>query len=382
MAGHPWRDRRILSFAREAGAGDALGPVLLQLRDSGAHSLVFAADAAVVSFRRQGVACQELRHFTDDGLDASCRASWRTLPDVVFTSATSLPSLDMTERYLWRWAAARGVPSAAVIDQWQNYALRFSGNSSHERLAYLPDAIFLMDEVAFEEAVADGVPANRLRITGQPALDALVADGRPLARVKALRSGLAIDPAALVVVFVAESLARDFGASLGYDEYSVLRFVIDLLIESVSAASRPIHLIVKLHPQNRRDAFDHLLHEMPFPTSIVGAEMDTLTVVGGADLVVGMSSIVLVHALLLRRPTVSLELNASGGSTFIGVRVGALPFLRNRAEAREIVTVLLRDADARARWVERQNRWSIRRGDAVARVLHHLESIIRERAHV
>jgi len=65
----------------------------------------------------------------------------RYAPELLITSATSLPAVDMSEKYLWRQAKQRGIPSLAFLDQWQNYAVRFSGRQDSERLAYLPDWI-------------------------------------------------------------------------------------------------------------------------------------------------------------------------------------------------------------------------------------------------
>jgi hypothetical protein len=376
-----WRGRRVLAFACQAGAGDAVGPVVAELRRRGADCLLLSKDAASASFARQGLDAADLPVFSDEEVGRRCVARWGSLPDVVFTSATSLPSIDMTERYLWRWASGRRVPSAGLVDQWQNYALRFSGVAAAERLAYLPDIVLLMDDLAVEEAVADGLPRERLRVSGQPAFDA-----RPVLSDRAvdpIRAEREIDGRTLVVAFIAESLKKDFGTSLGYDEDSVLAFLSGVLIEAVKAdPALRVHLIVKLHPENERHAFDRLLADLPVPATVIAREHDAKTVISAADLVVGIASIVLIHAIVMGKPTVSLELDAAGPPMLVATRVGAVPFLRDRAAARTDLLSLLGDPAARARRVERQRGWTLTSGISVPRVLAHLQSLISEKAHV
>src|SRR5436309_838362 len=128
--------KNLLAFAREAGGAAVLLPVLNQIRPH-THVEVLAKDYALDIFREAGFAPHELKKVSKNTMNGILKNQDR--PDVLLSSAASLPHLDMTEKHLWIWARCMGIPSVAVLDQWQNYALRFSGRKADERLSYLPD---------------------------------------------------------------------------------------------------------------------------------------------------------------------------------------------------------------------------------------------------
>ena len=82
------------------------------------------------------------------------------------------------------------------------------------------------------------------------------------------------------------------------------------------------------------------------------------------------------------KPTISLELDAAGPPMLVATRVGAVPFLRDRSQARADLLSLLREPGARTRRLERQRGWMLVRERAVPRVLAHLEALMAEHAHV
>ena len=91
---------RILAFSREAGGAAAIAPVLLELKET-AELLVLAKDYAKSIFRDTGLSPIPFPEFSDEAVDRMIADHLGAgIPDVVFTSATSLPQLDMTERYL------------------------------------------------------------------------------------------------------------------------------------------------------------------------------------------------------------------------------------------------------------------------------------------
>ncbi len=359
----------VLSFAREAGGAAAIAPVCRELRGGGAALLLLAKGPAVAAFADRDLDCIEIDGFAPVEIDRLCIETLGGMPEVVFTSATSLPMLDMTERLLWRWAADRRMPSAALVDQWQNYAIRFSGTAATERLAYLPDRILLMDEQARREAIADGLPDDRLDVTGQPAFDDIRREHRLLMAERArLRAALGMADDACVVTFVAESLADDYGDSLGYDEQSTLAFLGETLHE-VAGRTGPLFVAVKLHPQNDAARFAWALDRWPALTlRLFAREVTPRQMIVLSDLVIGMTSVMLVEAILAGKPTVSLELDAKREPQLVATRAGAIPSLRTADAARRTLTSLLIDPAERERYLARQNRWSIPDG-AVGRCM-------------
>ena len=353
--------KNILSFAREAGGAAAIGPVCREMKRLGWNLWLLAKSPGLDVFKRQELDPEEYSGFHGPSLDRLVRERWGTMPDAVFTSAASLPVLDMTERYLWQWARERKIPSLALLDQWQNYALRFSGPEPGQELKWLPDRILVMDETARREMIAEGLPDDRIVITGQPAFDEIRrSQTERESRVEEFRQRVGLPEGGRTVVFAAERLKEHFGEKLGYDEDTTLRFLGDVLHSAmVLGPSRP-SLLVKLHPQNGPEDFAWCRNEWSgLKIRFCASELTALETIAAADLVVGMSSVMLLESILCGKPTVSLELNAKVAPQLVAVKAGAVPHLTRPNEAREVIRKLLEDREFGKFHLERQKGWIV-----------------------
>lgn len=208
-------------------------------------------------------------------------------------------------------ARDRGLPTAALIEHWTLYRERFSTVEEGRIVkadVYMTDQIWLMDDVARADAVAAGLPAEKLVEVGQPYLESR----------RAQLLGVPATAAADSVVFVSERIRDDFRKGsplyLGFDEYEA--------VVQVAAAARAagLKLIVKLHPQEPADKFDALLGGAPDVTVVKEADVEGL--IAGAAKIAGMVSMLLLEAALVRGDVISFM---PGGepSRFIGNRLGA-----------------------------------------------------------
>ena len=99
-------------------------------------------------------------------------------PDIVVTGTCAT---DFLERNIWMAARSLRIKSVAVLDSWCFYGLRFSNYTfenddsyiSSEQFPYLPDQIFVMDEYAKAQMIAEGIDPNLIEIIGQPFLEEL-----------------------------------------------------------------------------------------------------------------------------------------------------------------------------------------------------------------
>ncbi|MBF0156148.1 MAG: hypothetical protein HQL57_03055, partial [Magnetococcales bacterium] len=87
------------------------------------------------------------------------------LPQAVVCGTARYPT---AEASLTKAARQRGIPTFAIFDEWYRYRAHFADANGGFR--YLPDRICCQDALALQEAQAEGIPADRLRITGSPAL--------------------------------------------------------------------------------------------------------------------------------------------------------------------------------------------------------------------
>jgi len=353
------KPRLVLAFSRAAGGAAAIAPVLLQLRRS-ERLLVLAKDQATEVFHRAGLDPVRFPAFSEGVLQRTIGERFGDdRPHVLLTSATSLPQLDMTEQYLWRWACAHQIPSVAVLDQWQNYALRFSGQGPEEHLRYLPDWIAAMDAHAARGLGEAGIPAERIVITGQPAFDQLaqMRQSATSGERHRVREALAVVPQAKLVCAVSESFANVFGDDLGYTEQTMLQELLGICSSLVNETGQPLHLAVKLHPENDPHAFrwvHEALHPNGLRVSLHGTEWAPIPLVMGSDVVVGMSSVLLIESILLGQPTVSFQPHARHRDALIATVLGAIPLLDRPAQCADVLRGLLFDPSFQSTYLQRQ----------------------------
>ncbi len=361
------KNLKVLAFAREAGGAAAIAPVCQLMLKQGWRLLLLAKGNAEKIFRKRNLDYLSLTGFNESRIDGLVKSAFNSLPDIVFTSATSLPHLDMSERYLWKWGQKHKILTIGLLDQWQNYALRFSGTSKKERLAYLPDYIFAMDRVAKREMVAEGIPRKRIIIAGQPAFDHLAAEVKEAdERKKEIKSKLKIKDGVTVITFVAEAMKKDFKNRLGYDEHSTLKFLGGLL-ERLCQADKglKICLMIKLHPENNPEEFRRYLDKWSsFEQKIVNMELTSFEIISISDIVVGMTSVMLLESILAGKVTVSIQLNSLTESQLVATKIGAIPFIKSKNTAKRILKGLLISKRNRSAYLKRQKKLMMGRGAA------------------
>lgn len=371
--------KRILVFAREAGGAAVVAPVYKALLSKGWESLLLAKDHSLNIFRKHKFSHIDFPCFDIGILESLISKKFKSLPDIIFTSAASLPTLDMTEKYLWSWGQAHGIPTVGIVDQWQNYALRFSGPRKDERLRYIPDYIFTMDILSKKDMIKENIPKKNIIITGQPAFDRIKEEQKELLSQKnKIRNRLHIPHNSKIITFVGESLRKDFGFTLGYDEHSILKFLCGALNKLCEENKNlNIHLIIKPHPENMPGDF---IRDIPkktyFTKQIIGNSITGGEVIAISDIITGMTSVMLIESIITGKPTVSLQINSLVGSQLAATKAGAVPFIKNKAKARQVLRSLLYDRAYKRGYLDRQKRWKVYTGEAVKNCVKTIESII------
>jgi len=292
--------KKILFFSCEPGGAEVLIPVIrLVQAQAGLEVVVLGYGHALARFAKKEIACLEIGPVALEDFSLFDRHA----PDLLITSATSLPGVDMTEKYLWRQAKQRGIPSLAFLDQWQNYTVRFSGNKDHERLAYLPDWINCLNEVGREEMIREGFDEGRLVVFGHPYLSSLKHD-LPMLDAVQLKADLHISSMDKVALFVSEPIREYCGNKRGYDQYQVLEYFLSNLAE---ATERP-KILVKLHPKDNYQSFQGLAKKFEILSPhFISNELSSLECLTVSDFVFGMSSIMMIEAYILEKIVVSLQ---------------------------------------------------------------------------
>lgn len=271
----------------------ALAPVLGRLqRESRVRLENYAYLQAIEVLRAHGL---EPQRVPEDARQAWADAEVRQRQPALLLVATSCNGLDHERRFIAA-ARRRGVRSLALLDFWSNYGARFSDASG--QLAYLPDRIAVMDEAARAGLVAEGIPPELISVTGQPAFDALAqaraAFGPP--ERDALRAAYGTARHDLQVLFASQPLGC---------EHAVLHDVVDALEEIGAHDGNRFTLVIRPHP--RENSHPYEAYSSNAMRIIVSREGDARSAAMASDLVLGMTSVLLVEAWYLRCRVASLQ---------------------------------------------------------------------------
>jgi len=287
--------------AGDAGGASALVPVLLRLADvSDLSAAPLAYDRATGVWQARGIAFSRLspagtaRDYAEllDGFD-------------LLLTATSANGIDL-DRNMTAEARRRGLPSLAVLDYWSNYRRRFGPPPQW------PDRIAVMDDRAREEMVACGFDAERIMVTGQPALDEVRGwRGASAAAVRAdLRRRVGVRSDDIMVLYASSPVgisvaAGEPASDPGYNTFSVLTLLIESLEELAGEMAGRLTLVVRPHPREDGVAFERFRDRSV--TVLIEAGGHGRDWLLAADVVSGMTSMLLVEACHLGKPTVSVQ---------------------------------------------------------------------------
>tara|TARA_B100001173_G_C16019143_1_gene561187 strand:+ start:2014 stop:2949 length:936 start_codon:yes stop_codon:yes gene_type:complete len=200
-------------------------------------------------------------------------------------------------------------PCISIIEHWSWYRKRFELNGE----LILPDFIFVNDEIAYTDAVDDGLPSNKIIIAGNPVLESIFTSGKHKQIDREKLQNQYNLPKKRIIFFISEELASEFNGTddeLGYDEFLVIKQIISLLKPSD-------HLVIKLHPEESNEKYQYLKNKQ---LSII-KNIDIYSLNALADIVIGMASMLLLELAMLRNDIISFRPNAS--KKFIGDRLSA-----------------------------------------------------------
>lgn len=211
---------------------------------------------------------------------------------------------------LARAAKGRGLPVLCVLDNWMNYHARLGMDGG---TALIPDIYAVMDDKALDEALAEGVPAPCLRVTGHPGLAGLAedADGADEGWRLGLRRrlGLGLEGRGLVA-FIGEPVSKDQGTGpefpgwRGYTERDVLQ----LLCRELQPWAGRLEVAIVPHP--RDDVAELMDLWQTSRGALGGGPVEGVSgrhVMLAAERVAGMASILLYEAWLVGKPVISLQ---------------------------------------------------------------------------
>jgi hypothetical protein len=325
---------RVAVMVEDPGAVNFLAPLVDRLVGSGVPTVVLGVGVGARMLRERGHAVVA----PPDRLQVAefVRTSRLSVVVVGTSEDPDTPAFPL----IGASRAAR-VPTVGVVDASVNAAFRFRG-SGDDALAHAPDWLMVPDEPTAAAFGSLGFPRDRVRLVGNPARDLARRRGWEIREAaRAVVSGPRGHTGPLRVVFVAElSDGLDPGQYRRSDAYTLkgrglshsrTAVVAEELLDACAGlrdhGRLEMTLVLRLHPKQGRDDLGPLCDEF----DEVSAGGDPLEVVATADLVVGMSSMLLIQADDIGVPCLSVLPREAERAWLPEVASGYIPAVTTRA---------------------------------------------------
>ncbi len=338
-----------LFFAEDTGAANYLAGMPEILGSLGLPGRMLASPHAARHFERLQVAYQPA---PEAGAATTVIKSLR--PRLIVVG----PGINLDSVGLELLAAAResGIESVGIVDQRQNLSDRFRGRTD-DPLSYTPDWILVPDPVSSDYFVHAGSRPDQVIVCGHPHFDRIYQIGQAqtaLDRHDLRRRLLPNCPdAARIVTFAAEPARRVRGSVGAYrsgPDYTLTGrggaeyrtdVVLEEFLDAVAAIDRPIYKVLRLHPHDPQDREFSAYYDEFDQISVGGLPHELIL---ASDLVVGMSSMLLIEAALLGRATLSIVPRPQERSMLLSVEAGLTPCVHTRHDLHALLPRLLDNA--------------------------------------
>lgn len=325
--------KKILLFSRDPGGANTIIPLYKSLTQKGYDVLLYGKDFAFKKYKEAGLEgkhiceLQDLKNFL---LELS--------PDLVITGTSAD---DYTEKYIWQSCEELNIHSFAILDNWMSYGIRFSKYSSAAEFdeyekekdhCYLPSKILLMDEIAKQEAIKEGLPESRLEVTGQPYFETIIQEFNSYTEQSKtkIKENLGLSKTDYIITFASEPISAicERGKPLGYTEKTIFQELLNQVIK----LDKNITILIKQHPKENPDNYESILkkHEHSKIKLVVDQNTNPREVISISDLVCGMSSIFLIEAVIFKKPVISIQIGLNRENPFILDRIGVLKSIIDR----------------------------------------------------
>jgi hypothetical protein len=357
-----------LFYVEDPGGANYIVPLVQRLMQRGANVKLAAGGFALALVRGRGL--EPIPVASADELLACFDALH---PDIVVAGTAENP--DSPGLQLIQRARAREVITVGVVDHGANSAHRFRGRSD-DPFAHVPLWLVVVDEWTAHEFQQLGFARDRIMVTGHPHFDSLLAvraallrEGRGAVRRRVFPG---VAPESLLLLFVSE-ISDGLNASQYQRsaDYTLLgrgaaqlrtEIVCQEFLDAVEALRldpAPV-LILRRHPKEPADHLAELVGEFD---RISQAER-AAEAVFAADVVVGMTSVLLEEAGFMQTRVLSVVPRVLERDWLAGTRSGAIPCVTSRDALRRNLADLV---NAVHRRTPPQQQSELAAGDAVDR---------------
>jgi len=330
----------VLIFIEDPGAANGLADLPGALGERGISATVLAAGHAV-----DYLAFFETPFTAVDAAEGPAFLLDRHAPRAIVTGTSENP--DTAALPLIAEAHRRGLATVAFVDGPASAEYRFRGKG-REPLAFAPDWILAADSVTASRFRGLGHPGDHVIECGHPYFDrvrkvgdALTREGPDVVRARVLPDAPADRPVVAFLTEISDGLApADHVRSAAYtlagrgDNDQRCHIVLEELLDALAPLTPRPYLVLRLHPKNTSQEFALYAREVDH----ISEGGSAAEVVFAADLVVGMTSILLFEAALMECPVLSVVPRPEETQWLTAIGLGIVPAVHTRDALRATLT--------------------------------------------
>jgi hypothetical protein len=350
---------RVLGVGSHRGSAQATAPVLRRLIDQKRVDVnVFAHDVAGPVFNSAGLFCETADNFglSDVSVGSMCKVLDVAAPDLILTGTLSQGGKggDWPEQTVITAAHHYGVPTFGIQDVWDasgNCWRRFTDERGGARLALLPARLGVLDQANMDDLRTEDFPLDRLLITGNPHFDALPLLNKAFTDEHRcqVRRRLGLE-SLKTVLFYAGNAMKFRRSEYGYWDGDNIEVMVKVLL-----GMPDVGLVVRLHPhmpdEEQRQIAQMVALLAGRARLVKETEPDSQTCALAADATFGAFSTLLLEALFMGRPAVSLQPELKTADQLRLSRERLIPVAHTRLQACQLIARATIPA-YRAQWLE------------------------------
>jgi hypothetical protein len=333
----------ILFFVEDPGAANYIAQLPPALLKQNIQTRVLAAGSAAKYFSDQKIPYELLSP------DSNTALLEEISPKIIVVGTSENPNTLGLQ--LIKEAQRNKIQSVGFIDACVNAPYRFCGNTK-EPLAFAPDWLLVPDFSSRDVFNGLGFSGDRIIVAGHPHFDYVASVERNLlneGRVAVRRRMLPNVPKdAAVIMFAAEISSGPNPIQYQRSpEYTLFgrghssgrtEIVMEEFLDAAHSMKVESKIVLRLHPKNTFAEFENYRNEV----DVISQGGSALEWIYASDLVVGMTSMLLQEAVILKRPVLSVLPREVEKSWLPLIQSGYIPCVNTRDELRERLEQVLR----------------------------------------
>jgi len=312
--------RKILFVTYQPGSANNLVLIARRFQRMMFDIAVVAVNGSRCVWSRAGF---DIFNESDDMGQLDVQRTVSALKPALIVAGTS--NEDSVESMFLKAAKEYGVKTVSFVDFWSKLRGRFLLSGE----LVVPEKILVLDDIMREEMVREGFDPQVINVVGSPHLENVRSCSRKLYDA---RSGAS----AVRIAFFSQPIAELYGEDerspnwFGYHEGTIVKSLVSCLDRVCYASDVRVGLTIGIHPRERdgevvkaalHDRNDHSYNRA---LSVTVVKEDSLKLINEADIVLGMTTIVLLESAIMGKDTLSIQINNNGRFNFKATELGLI----------------------------------------------------------